>query len=191
MADTDGDLMQLLRQGDASAIDRISGRFGQELRLFCRRMVFDEALAEDIVQDVLMACCRIGESSLPSGSLRGWLYRVARNRCIDALRKMHPAQRLSAIQTAHSRPAGPLAIDPATTPARRAARDDRDHRIRFAVDAMDDDLREVVVMHFFQGLATSEIAEALELSLSGAKARLTRATRLLRERLRNLDESGS
>lgn len=192
MSDPDDDaLMMRLRNGDAAAIDDISRRYGSELRLFCRRMLFNEASAEDIVQDVLLTCCRVEAAQVPSGSLRGWLYRVARNRCIDSLRRMHPNVRLSAVQSAHANGPALLAVDPSTTPAGRALKLDQAAQIHAIVTGMDDNLREVVIMHFFQGLSTSEIADALELSHSGAKARLARATRFLRQRLSALNDSSA
>ena len=103
---------------------------------------------------------------------------------------MHPQVRLTAAQTARTNlPRGVIAIDKGTTPAGRAAKQDRADRVQMVVDGMDDDLREVVIMHFFQGLTNAEVAEALDLSVSGAKARLSRATRLLRDRLKSLDDS--
>ena len=63
--------------------------------------------------------------------------------------------------------------------------------MQLAIDAMEDDLREVVIMYFFQGLSRSEVSEAVGLTLSGTKARLAKATKVLRERLRVLDDSTS
>lgn len=186
------ELLQRIRAGDKSALAEVDARFGGELRAFCQRMVYDESLAEDIVQDVLMTFCELDQAARPVDSLRGWLYRVARNRAIDALRKMHPKARLSAVQTSReiwAKPAIPL--DPATTPAGRAVKMDRTRRVQLAIDAMEDDLREVVIMYFFQGLSRSEVSEAVGLTLSGTKARLAKATKVLRERLRVLDDSTS
>ncbi len=186
----DDQFIERLRAADPVVLGDISKRYAGELNVFCQRMVFDAALSEDIVQDVMMRCCKADATQLPTGSLRGWLYRVARNRCIDELRRMHPQVRLTAAQTARTNlPRGVIAIDKGTTPAGRAAKQDRADRVQMVVDGMDDDLREVVIMHFFQGLTNAEVAEALDLSVSGAKARLSRATRLLRDRLKSLDDS--
>ncbi len=181
-----------MKSGDRTVVDDIGRRYGQELRLFCERMVFSAPLAEDMVQDVLMTCCRAEAGKIPTGSLRGWLYRVARNRCIDELRRMHPNVRLSAVQSA-DRTFAPavVPIDPATTPAGRSIKEDRARRVQAAIDAMEDDLRDVVILHFYQGLSGSEMAEVLDLSPSGAKARLSRAAKILRERLAALDDSGA
>jgi RNA polymerase sigma-70 factor (ECF subfamily) len=186
----DQEWLQRLKNGDASVIAEIGERYSPELRLFCQRMVYDAALAEDIVQDVLMKCYAPGGGEIPTGSLRGWLYRVARNRSIDALRKMRPEVRMSALQSSSDiwRNGGVL-LDSITTPAGRAIKADRARRVQTAIDSMEDDLRDVVIMYFFQGLSREEVAEAIGLSLAGAKARIARATRFLRERLASLNDS--
>jgi len=187
-AETDDQLIERLSAGDEGAVGEISQRYGQELRLFCHRMLYNEAMAEDIVQEVLMTCCRSGVR--PSGSLRGWLYQVARNRAIDELRKAKPRQmpgsRDSGIWTDSAIP-----IDPVTTPAGKAIKEDRARRVQMAIDSMPEDLREVVILYFFQGLSREQVAEAVGLTLSGTKARLSRATAYLRRRLASLDETAS
>ncbi|MBN2563810.1 MAG: sigma-70 family RNA polymerase sigma factor [Phycisphaerae bacterium] len=189
-ADPNDELMARLQGGDSTAIAEIDGRFGTELRAFCQRMVYNEMLAEDIVQDVLVTCCRSDGATRPTGSLRGWLYKVARNKSIDELRRMHPKARLSALQSSRQIwMSSAVPIDPLTTPAGRAVKQDRTRRVQLAIDAMEDDLREVVIMYFFQGLSRAEVSEAIGLSLSGTKARIAKATRLLREKLRALDDS--
>ncbi|MFH1418069.1 MAG: sigma-70 family RNA polymerase sigma factor [Planctomycetota bacterium] len=190
MPEANDNLMARLRAGEKTAVEEIDRLYGNELRLFCQRMVYNEVLAEDIVQDVLMTCCRVDRVAKPTESLRGWLYKIARNRSIDELRRMRPKARLSALQSSRQVwMKSAIPIDPLTTPAGKAVKQDRVHRVQLAIDAIDDDLREVVIMYFFQGLSRTELSEAIGLSLSGAKARIAKATRLLRQKLRALDDS--
>lgn len=56
---------------------------------------------------------------------------------------------------------------------------------------MDEELRSVVIMRYFQDLPREEIAEAIGLSLAGTKARLSKAMQLLREKLDLSDDSGT
>jgi RNA polymerase sigma-70 factor (ECF subfamily) len=188
--DPQTELMSRLQAGDKAAVVDIERLFGTELRLFCQRMVYNEAMAEDIVQDVLMTCCRMGQGLQPTESLRGWLYKIARNRSIDELRKLRPKVRLSALQTSRQTWMNPaIPVDSSTTPAGRAVKQDRTRRVQLAIDGMDEDLREVVIMYFFQGLSRAEVSQVIGLSVSGTKARLAKATKLLRQKLRALDDS--
>ena len=54
---------------------------------------------------------------------------------------------------------------------------------------LDEDLRSVVVMRYFQELPRDEIAEAIGLSVAGTKARLSKAMDVLREKLQQFDDS--
>ena len=182
-------LMERLRAGDTRAIAAIERRYGDELRMFCRRMLGDPARGEDIVQDVLTTCCRLAAESLPTHSIRGWLYQVARRRCIDVQRKLHneapPAARAArGVQRSFDH-----AVDPLTTPAGKALKRDRALRILAVLRELDEDLRSVVVMRYFQELPRDEIAEAIGLSVAGTKARLSKAMDVLREKLQQFDDS--
>lgn len=183
-------LMDRLRAADPRAIGAIEKRYGGELRLFCRRMLADAGLAEDIVQDVLTTCCRLEAQSLPTHSIRGWLYQVARRKCIDVQRRRSEESPGVARGVRPAQASFNNAVDPLTTPAGRALKRDRAARILSVLGELDDDLRSVVVMRYFQDLSREEIAEAIGLTLAGAKARLSRAMELLREKLERLDDSG-
>jgi RNA polymerase sigma-70 factor (ECF subfamily) len=182
-------LMERLRAGDARAIAAIERRYGEELRLFCRRMLGDAARAEDIVQDVLTTCCRLEAESLPAHSIRGWLYQVARRRCIDLQRKQHDGAPAAARAVRGVQGSFDHAIDPLTTPAGKALKRDRALRILAVLQELDEDLRSVVVMRYFQELPREEIAEAIGLSVAGTKARLSKAMDVLRAKLQQFDDS--
>lgn len=189
LSSADAQLLVRMRAGERDAIIAIEKRFGDELRLFCRRMLGDAAAAEDVVQDVLATCCRIEASAMPAYSIRGWLYQIARRRCIDLRRRRHDTPQVGARGIRRPQPAFDNAVDPLTTPAGKALKHDRAVRILSVLDELDEDLRSVIVMRYFQDLPREEIAEAIGLSLAGAKARLSKAMDVLREKLENLGGS--
>jgi RNA polymerase sigma-70 factor, ECF subfamily len=84
--DIDGATIVAFQQGDDEAFARISRRHFRELHVHCYRMIgsFDEA--EDLVQDTLLRAWRHRHSYEGRSTLRAWLYRIATNACIDAMR---------------------------------------------------------------------------------------------------------
>jgi len=182
-------IMQHLRAGDRRAVAAIEKRYGDELRLFSRRMLSDPVSGEDVVQDVLETCCRLEAGSLPANSVRGWLYQVVRRRCIDYQRKQHDKAPAAARKARAVQPSFDNAVDPLTTPAGKALKRDRALRILGVLRELDDDLRSVLLMRYFQELPREEIAEAIGLSLAGTKARLSKAMEILRDKLRQFDDS--
>lgn len=185
----DAALLAGLRSGDSSAIAALQNRFADELRLFCRRMLNDAAAAEDIVQDVFLTCCRITPEQQPQSSIRGWLYQIARRRCIDIHRRQRPPDPAAVRGQRRTQPTFEHAIDPLTTPAGKALKLDQAAKVLTLVHDLDEELRTVVLMRYFQDLPREEIAEAVGLSLAGVKARLTKAMQLLRERMAPTDGS--
>src|ERR1700739_1568322 len=89
---------------------RISDIFAKErsrLRNFIRRRVPDPADAEDIVQEVFYELVEANRLLMPIEHVTGWLFRVARNRIIDLLRKKRP-ENFSDVAAAHQADEGEL-----------------------------------------------------------------------------------
>jgi len=184
-------MMVQLQEGDAKAIAAIERRYGDELKLFCQRMTGNPDTAEDVVQDVLTTCCQLQAESLPSNSIRGWLYQIARRRCIDLMRQQGRKIRTAGVTASRQQSSWEHAIDPLTTPAGKALKHDRAIKILEILDELDEDLRSVVVMRYLQGLTREEIAEAIGLGIPGTKARLGKAMQVMREKMQRLDDSMS
>jgi RNA polymerase sigma-70 factor (ECF subfamily) len=79
-------LLERARDGDEAAFASLVGRFGGELKLHCYRIVGSLQDAEDLVQETMLAAWRGLDRFEGRASLRSWLYRIATNRCLNALR---------------------------------------------------------------------------------------------------------
>ena len=82
----DAELLWRARGGDESAFTQLADRFRAELQLHCYRIVGSVQDAEDLVQETLLAAWRGLARFEGRASLRSWLYRIATNRCLNALR---------------------------------------------------------------------------------------------------------
>jgi RNA polymerase sigma-70 factor (ECF subfamily) len=173
----DAELVALLQQDADAGVAAVSERYREPLVRFCASMLQDAAKAEDVVQDTL-AKLRSPEG-LPSGALRPWLYRLARNACLDILRRL---QRSPTAQ----RPlkTGFDAATKSAGPGTKMARSERQALIRQIVEAMPEEYRDVLMLKFYEGLSRAEIAAVLEVSEQTVKGRLARASAYLEEELR-------
>jgi RNA polymerase sigma-70 factor (ECF subfamily) len=79
-------LLERARGGDEAAFAGLVDRFSGELKLHCYRIVGSVQDAEDLVQETLLAAWRGLDRFEGRASLRSWLYRIATNRCLNALR---------------------------------------------------------------------------------------------------------
>ena len=174
--DRDGDLLQRARAGDRDAISALCIRYRTPLVRFCYRYLGNEDAAEDAAQDVL---ARVAvDQRWPDSSFRAWIYRVARNHCLNGRRAMHNRP------VAFGSSFGPsdiaaLQIGPGTAIDRR----EREDGLRAALAALPHALAETLTLRYFQGLGRREIAEVLEVPEGVVKQRLAQARKELARKL--------
>jgi RNA polymerase sigma-70 factor (TIGR02960 family) len=82
----DADLVTQARAGDSRAFAELSDRHRRELEVHCYRVLGSAQDAEDVVQETFLAAWQHISAFEARASVRTWLYRIATNRCLDALR---------------------------------------------------------------------------------------------------------
>lgn len=176
---SDETLIESLRKGDQTATDELTRRYWAPLHRFCASYLGDDALAEDVVQETFSKIATTTE--LPAGSARPWLYKVARNRCLDILRRHQRSP-------THNRliRTGFDAAQSTAGPHTRVAREERAEIIRQIIAQMPPEYREVLMLKHFDGFSREEMAQTLGITETAVKGRLVRASEFLRERLEGL-----
>jgi RNA polymerase sigma-70 factor (ECF subfamily) len=169
------ELLDRLRRGDDAAFDEIFRTWYAPLVRLAERFVGTQAVAEELVQDVMLEMWRRRELLAEEGSPQAYLYRSTRNRALNHLRHARVEQR-----------AAPKLADPgsreAPAPAQVVAQE-LDSAVRSAIDGLPDRCRQVFQLSRVHGLKYSEIATTLGISVKTVEAQMGRALRELRERL--------
>ena len=193
------ELLKNVADGDKSAMNRLMDRHRDAVRRMIQ-MRLDHAVARrvdasDVVQDVLMeASQRLNDyMQNPSMPFHLWLRQLAKDRIIDMHRRHRAAKRrsvdreqtLSGLGSDDQSAADLAALlkDAELTPAAAALRKEMEERFLVALDQLEENDREIVIMRHFEHLGNSEVAEALKLSAPAAGMRYLRAIRRLRELL--------
>src|SRR5690349_25026907 len=88
-AAVEADLISRARAGDGDAFQALTEPHRRELQVHCYRMLGSLQDAEDALQDTLLAAWQGLRGFEGRASIRTWLYRIATNRCLDALRAAH------------------------------------------------------------------------------------------------------
>ena len=193
------ELLKNVADGDKSAMNRLMNRHRDAVRRMIQ-MRLDHAVARrvdasDVVQDVLMeASQRLNDyMQNPSMPFHLWLRQLAKDRIIDMHRRHRAAKRrsvdreqnLSGLGSDDQSAADLAALlkDAELTPAAAALRKEMEERFLVALDQLEENDREIVIMRHFEHLGNSEVAEALKLSAPAAGMRYLRAIRRLRELL--------
>jgi RNA polymerase sigma factor (sigma-70 family) len=165
---SDEQLVDLFRAGQDEAFRALHDRYRSRLHAFVRQLLRGRAApdVEDAVQDTFeRAHTALRFGPRPPEAVGVWLYRVARNRCIDELRRRPPTH---ADVLDVTRP--PVA-DTSTLAERRADV----ARLFSDVGELPEQQRSALLMRELQGLSHNEVAGALDVTVSAAKALLVRA----------------
>lgn len=198
-------LLDAARAGDRDAVNRLldkhRGPVRRLIELRLDRKVQRRVDVSDVVQDVMVeASGRLDKYlSDPSMAFHLWLRQIAWDRIIDTYRRHRvSAKRNMDREQPIAAGKGPdqstmeLAqqlCDPALTPAAAATQREIARKVESAVERMDDQDREVILMRHYEHLSNLEIAEVLGLNPPAASMRYLRAVRRLREMLQQ-EEGG-
>ena len=159
------------------------------LRNFIRSRVPDPSDAEDIVQEVLYELVEANRLLMPIEHVTGWLFRVARNRITDLLRKKKPDSFSDAAvedEDGELLQIEDLLLSPDAGPEARYARNVLLDELASAVDELPEEQREVFVAHELEGRSFKEMAAAKGVSVNTLLARKRYAVLRLRRRLRSI-----
>jgi RNA polymerase sigma-70 factor (ECF subfamily) len=174
------ELLAAARRGDRAALTTLITRHQQRVFGFGVKMCGDPEDAKDVAQETLMTMARTVHDFRGDASLSTWLYTVARSFCIKKRRRTKgaPAHHEPLDRETQERNAAP-----SPTPEQMLLGREARETVASALDALEPEAREVVVLRDIEGLTASEVAAVTGLSITAVKSRLHRARAALRERL--------
>ena len=167
-------LARVADERDGDAFDELYRRYSRAVYSLVLRVVRDAALGEDVVQETFAAVWRAARSyRRDRGSATAWLFTIARNSAVDAVRSRR--------STVAGDP--PDVADSAPNPEEQTVAELEAFRVHVAVDELPEREREVIELAYFQGLSQSQVAQRLELPLGTVKTRTRAGLARLAERL--------
>jgi len=192
--DTDEDLMERFRDGDAAAFERLLERHQRGVYNFAFRFINNTELANDLLQETFLRVIKGAPGYSRKARFTTWMYTIARNQCIDTLRKARYRRTASLDQPAPGGDGeGPSLMD------RIPGRSDDAHertdsaeigiRIQEAIAQLSVEQREVFVMREFRQLQFKEIAAIVGVSENTIKSRMRYALENLRLALADYAEN--
>lgn len=165
--DPDWALIRAMADGDVRALNEVYARYGPMLMGFLNARLGNRELAEEVVQDVMLAVWDSARTFEARSKVKTWLLVIARNRAINATRrKKLPLIDISQIFNLKSDDTGPMEV---------VVRHEAQDRVRSAIQQLPDGQREVLVLVFYHQLTGPEVAEVLDISEGTVKSRLHRA----------------
>ncbi len=189
MARSDVQLMLGVKAGDDASFELLLAKYRTPLVHFLFRMVRDAATAEDLAQEVFLRVYRARKKYAPSAKFTTWLFRIATNLALNAIRDSRNEKMGISIDD----PAGAGSSEgeqqrmdvPDKRPGlvERMMERDRAAVIKRAILALPEKQRAAVLLHKYHDLDYDEIADILDCSESALKSLLFRAYETLRVQL--------
>lgn len=168
--DADHDILSALEAGDRHGALRLcADRHGPALGRLCMALLGSQAEAEDAAQETLIAAHAGFEGFRGEGSLRAWLFSIARRRCARSLERRAPVEALE---------------EPTQSPPRADELMEARHRAeraRALLTQVRPTEREALLLRFVGDLSFREVAEACGIDEATARKRVSRALARLRE----------
>lgn len=184
----DGHLCALVADGDGSALEAIYARYGRVAYALARRILNDDVLAQDVVQEVFLTVWRDATRFDASrGGFSTWLLTMTHHRSVDSVRREENLRKRRA-------PADALEFRESDAPRV----DDevwlafRRDQVRAALTELPDPQREALSLAYFGGYTQREIAKITDTPLGTVKTRMLAGMKRMREALQvPLDPEGA
>ena len=185
---SDAAIMLKVAAGDESSFNYLVEKYHRPMIHFLFRMVRNQAIAEELAQEVFLRVYRARDSYRAEARFTTWLYRIATNLAVNHARDTRherSAQTIYLDAPDEESGATPDVADDEPSVEQRMLRDERMAAIRTHVMALPERQRMAVLMHKYQGMDYRQIGEVLKLSESATKSLLFRAYQTLRDRLKD------
>jgi RNA polymerase sigma factor (sigma-70 family) len=169
----DEKLIAMIREGQTWAFEALFDRYQSRLLAFCRHMLPSEQDAEDVLQDVFVSAHKALLKDNRPIKVKPWLYRIARNRCLNHLRRPVP-EGSDELMDEHPHNGGATTADQVQTRAEL-------REVLVDVKHLPETQRTALLLREVDALSYSEIAVAMDTTVPAVKSLLVRARITLAE----------
>jgi RNA polymerase sigma-70 factor (ECF subfamily) len=169
--------VQRIGDGDQRAFRELVDRYLASITRFALRTLGDRAEAEEVAQETFLRVWTTAAAFEPRAQPKTWIYQIARNQCIDRIRKRrsHGEEvELSERDAGEDRPSALL------------LRKQTAKQVEDALASLPERQREAITLVHYEGLSGAEACEVLSVSAEALESLLARGRRALREQLRDV-----
>jgi RNA polymerase sigma-70 factor (ECF subfamily) len=182
----DAQLMLRVREGDETSFALLLERHRGPVVNFLYRMVGNQAVSEELAQEVFFRVYKSRATYEPSAKFTTWLYRIATHLALNAIRDGKKERGQQSLDQELPDGRERQVADSTHTVEETMVAQVRVREIRAAIDTLPEKQRAAVLMHKYQGLGYAQISKALDCSESATKSLLFRAYETLRGRLAHM-----
>jgi RNA polymerase sigma-70 factor (ECF subfamily) len=174
------ELIRRCQDGDHEAQRELYERYKRKVYSLAIYMTGDAEMAHDMSQEIFLKVFRDLHAFRFQSSFSSWLYRLATNTCLNALRNRGVRREVSIEDVTGT----PQEFDKRRSPEEQQRSQEIQETVREAILSLKPPLRAVVVLRYVEALSYSEIAEVVSCTEGTVASRLSRAHRLLERKLK-------
>jgi RNA polymerase sigma-70 factor (ECF subfamily) len=179
-SDLSDELIRRCQDGSAEACRELYECYKRKVYSLAVYMTGDAEMANDMSQEIFLKVFRDLQAFRFESSFSSWLYRLATNTCLNALRSRHARRDVGIEEVAGT----PHQCNTRESPEEQQMNQQIQRAVREAILSLKPPLRAVVVLRYIEALSYSEIAEVFSCSEGTVASRLSRAHRLLERKLK-------
>jgi RNA polymerase sigma-70 factor (ECF subfamily) len=191
--DPDAALMLRVKRGDRAAFAELVDKYKQPVMNFIFRSLRDEAEAEDLAQNVFLQVYKSRSRYKQTAKFSTWLFTIARNLCLNELRRRsrHPAESLEETHTEYEdQPARQFEDKSQIAAPEEVLHGELAEKIEEALAELPENQRSAMLLCRQDDLSYEEIAKVLRCSLSATKSLIHRGREALKEKLKPYLKTG-
>jgi RNA polymerase sigma-70 factor (ECF subfamily) len=177
----DGQLVELVAEKDAGALEALYDRYGRAAFSLARRILTEETLAQDVVQEVFLSLWRnAGRFDAGRGTVATYLLSMTHHRAVDVVRREENLRRWRTSDEGLE-----LEADPKVRVEDEVEASERRAEVRAALKELPDAQREALLLAYFGGYTQREVAALVGVPLGTVKTRMAAGMRKMKEALRD------
>jgi RNA polymerase sigma-70 factor (ECF subfamily) len=191
--DPDAALMLRVKRGDRAAFTELVTKYQQPVMNFIHRTLRDETEAEDLAQNVFLQVYKSRARYQQTAKFSTWLFTIARNLCLNEIRRRsrHPAESLEQTQIENDdQPRLQIEDHAVILPPEILLHGELSQKIAEAVAALPENQRSAILLCQQEDLSYEDIAKILGCSLSATKSLIHRGRETLKEMLKPYLKTG-
>ncbi|TWT58295.1 ECF RNA polymerase sigma factor SigE [Thalassoglobus neptunius] len=185
---TDAELVHRTRNGESLARDQLVRRWAPRVLAICRAKIGHHHVAEDLAQETLIRGLADLSRLEQAEKFGGWLRSIAGHVCTDWQRSCAAKRRAIIGVQANGQHRGQSLSGRDSSPANQAEDDEQRERLEEAIDQLSEDLREPLMLFYYDEMTYEEIAALVGVSRATVNTRLTKARHQLACQLASLVE---
>jgi len=181
---TDEGLMVYLCQGNDAALTELVRRYQNDIFRFCLHYLREVDTAKDMAQETFVRVYTARARFDTSRKFRPWLLCIARNLCLNELKrkKLVSMETLESYASSAREESGEVLRFSGDGPDELMMADERRQLVARALDSLTEDSRELIVLRFFQRMSAKEIADIIGSTEGAVRTKLHRVLAMLRQK---------